>query len=116
MRLATRIWVSAFVRNETAAGFHVAVLRKGAAEAGAVFVLQRHPGGAFSLFAPAPQAMFAKGEELDRKFELVTAVSNEAEANRYIEKQVAFDSDCWVLETDGRDPPRFLALQHDAEK
>ena len=81
-----------------------------------MFVLQRHPDGNFSLYAPAPQAMFAKGEELERKFERVTAVSNEAEANSYVEKQVAFDSDCWVLETDGRDPPRLLTLLRDTGK
>lgn len=107
-RLASGIFVSAFLRAENAAGRHAVVLRKGAAEAGAIFVLQRLGNGACRMFAPAPQAALASGAA--RAFEQVATVTTEADAERYLAREAGFDPDCWVLETDGEQPPPSLNL------
>ena len=58
MRLRTDIFVAALMRRVFARGDFAAVEKKGAEEAGAVFVRQVFRDGTESLFAPAPQSVF----------------------------------------------------------
>jgi hypothetical protein len=103
-RLASSVFVSAFLRAENSAGRHAVVVRKGAAEAGAIFVLQLRKGGGCRLFGPAPQSVFAQSETGERAFERISGVDAEADAQAYLARQAKFDADCWVLETDGELP------------
>jgi len=102
MRLTSAIWVSAFLRTEQGNGAFVAVQRKGAEEAGAIFIIQNHLDGNFTLYAPAPQAMFEEGEAGERKFERVLSSVVEAETADYLQRQMKFDSDIWVVEIETR--------------
>lgn len=108
MRLASHIWVSAFIRSERASGAYATVLRKGAPEAGAIFVAHNHLDMTFSVYAPAPQSEFAAGEASERRFERVVETADEDEMRRYLDKQVSFDPDCWIVETERRDAPSML--------
>jgi hypothetical protein len=108
MRLTSEIWVSAFLRAEQASGAFATVLRRGAAQAGAIFVVHNRPDRTVSVYAPAPQAVFGLGESAERRFELVREAVSEAELRDYLDRQVAFDSDCWIVETQRRDPPNLF--------
>ncbi|EHK53596.1 DUF1491 family protein, partial [Allomesorhizobium alhagi] len=55
MRVTTDLFVSALVRRIFAAGGFAAVVKRGATEAGAVFVIARGRLGDASLYGPAPQ-------------------------------------------------------------
>ncbi len=101
MRLQSHIWVSAFLRAENAAGGFAVVQRRGASEAGAIFVVQDHRDGTLTVFGPAPQSML--DEDANRNFERVLDRVEEARVRDYLERQSRFDSDCWILETERRD-------------
>ncbi|MFZ1813233.1 MAG: DUF1491 family protein [Rhizobiaceae bacterium] len=99
MRLVSHVWVSAFLRAETGAGAYAVVVRKGAPEAGAIFVCHDHLDGYCSLYAPAPQALVEEGQS-QRIFELVEGVTDRQAMLDYLERQIRFDPDCWILETE----------------
>jgi hypothetical protein len=108
MRLTSQIWVSAFLRAQEAEGAFATVLRKGASEAGAVFIAHNRLDATYSIYAPAPQSMFAAGEVNERRFECIAEGIGEKEMADYFQRQVKFDPDCWIVETERRDPPAFL--------
>lgn len=99
MRLTSEIWVSALVRRIFADGGFAAVERRGAREAGAVFVRLRHRDGTQSLAAPAPQVLIpetsAPGE---RWFELRMAGEPAETVEALLEREIRFDGDLWVVE------------------
>jgi Uncharacterized conserved protein len=99
MRLKTEIYVSALVRRVFALGGFAAVERKGAEEAGAVFIRQRFRDGTETLYGPAPQA-YAMDEDADagRHFEVRLDHAEAAEIDAVIERERKWDSDLWVLE------------------
>ena len=70
MRLKSEIWVSAFLRRWQAEGCYGAVIRKGAAEAGAVYVIVNHLDGTLHLFGPAPGP--GQDEQGDRRSALLS--------------------------------------------
>ncbi|MBR0556503.1 DUF1491 family protein [Ciceribacter sp. L1K23] len=99
MRLKTDIYVSALVRRVFGMGGFAAVERKGAEEAGAVFIRQRFRDGTETLYGPAPQA-YAMDDEADagRHFEVRIKHAEAAEVDAVIERERKWDSDLWVLE------------------
>lgn len=101
MRLKTEIWVSAFLRRCMVEGIYGAVVRKGAAEAGAVYVIVNHLDGTCHLFGPAPGPTY--DEEGERRWaeELKGPVSLH-EATPLLERKYRFDPDIWVVEVDDR--------------
>ena len=102
-RLQSQIWVSAFIRAETVAGAYAVVSRRGAAEAGAIFVVWDHLDGSYSLFGPAPQSLAAGDEASDRLFELVCDRREPLAVRDYLVRQIRFDGDCWIVETERRE-------------
>ena len=56
MRLKSAIWVAAYVRRCYVEGASAVVRRRGAEEAGAIFIKISRLDGTAALFAPAPQA------------------------------------------------------------
>lgn len=100
MRLTSAIWFAVFMRSESARGAYVSVVKSGAQQAGAIFIVQNHLNGLFTLYSPAPQAMFEDAESGDRKFELALTNVDEQEIDAYLEKQKKFDTDLWVVETE----------------
>lgn len=109
-RLQSHVWVAAFIRAENAAGAHAVVGRRGAAEAGAIFVAQEHADGTVTVFSPAPQTMASPQAGMGgRAFERVLERAPSAAAREWLEKQIRFDGDCWIVETDRRDgDPLFV--------
>ena len=68
MRLTSEIWVSALVRRVFAQGGFAAIERRGAMEAGAIFIKWRDRDGGLRLFAPAPQAGYGEERPQERMF------------------------------------------------
>ena len=68
MRLKSAIWVAAYVRRCHLEGAFAAVRRRGAEEAGAIFVKLNRLDGTAELFGPAPQSAFEDARPADRAF------------------------------------------------
>lgn len=103
MRLRSDIFVSALVRRVFSAGDYAAVLRKGAPEAGAIFIRQRTRSGVESLYAPAPQSFFDTEDAGERLFELRLRSDDGAAVDALIDREMRFDADCWVVELEVED-------------
>ena len=60
MRLRADIWVAAYLRRCAVEGAPAVLRRRGAAEAGAIFVKVDRLDGRSALYAPAPQSALAE--------------------------------------------------------
>lgn len=100
MRLTSAMWFAVFMRMETARGAYVSVLKSGAQQAGAMFIVHNHLDGTASLYSPAPQALVDDPQADDRIFERVLSVVGQQDIDAYLEKQKNFDPDLWIIETE----------------
>ncbi len=97
MRLRTDLVVSAIVRRVFARGDYAAVEKKGAEEAGAIFLRQLFRDGRESLHGPAPQSLFDSEDSGQRLFETrLDRVETERVAEA-IARERRFDEDLWVV-------------------
>ncbi len=110
MRLKSEIWIGALLRRVFAAGSFAAVERRGADEAGAVFVRVRHRDGLETLYAPAPQSVFETGRPEDRIFEPRLARQPAAAVDALLLRETAFDPDLWIVEVETDRPDDFMTL------
>lgn len=111
MRVTSDFWVSAYVRRRNDAGRFTAVVRRGAAAAGAVFVKVSRLDGTADLYGPLPQAFFGPEETATsggRVFEKLSTGLPEAEIDERLAGERRFDPDCWVIETECRDASHDL--------
>ena len=109
-RLTSDFFVSALTRRVFNSGGFAAVMRKGAAEAGAVFLVFRGRDGLGRLVGPAPQTGYGDdaGSGGGRRFSvLAEGLDDEALAKR-IEREARFDSDVWFVELDTATPAEEL--------
>ncbi len=109
-RLKTDIWVYAWCRRVRAAGAFATIARKGAEEAGAVFVIVNRQDGSFDLLGPAPQAAFDDRNPADRLFCGLLSGVPEAEVNGRIDQETRFDSDLWLVEVEDRAGRAFVSV------
>jgi hypothetical protein len=88
-----------------------AVRRRGAEEAGAVFVKVSLLDGNAMLYVPAPQTVYEDGRPIDRFFVPASpqAVPEQAVEER-LAKEIRFDPDAWIVETEDRSGRHFLDL------
>ena len=111
MRLKSSIWVAAYLRRCQTAGVFGAVRRRGADEAGAVFVKVALLDGNAMLFVPAPQTVYDDSRPIERFF---MAISKEPLPEQSVEarlvKELRFDPDAWIVETEDRAGRHFLDL------
>ncbi|MER8366905.1 DUF1491 family protein [Mesorhizobium sp. M1348] len=98
MRVTTDLWVSALLRRVFSAGGFAAVVKRGATEAGAVFVLARGRLGEMALFGPAPQTSYDSARPDDRFFSLLGEGDDAAIFDARLERENRFDPDIWVVE------------------
>ncbi len=109
MRVTSALFVSALLRRSFGEGAPAAVVRRGSAEAGAIFVIVDRLDGTVDLYGPAPQALLDR-EIDDRQFQrLLTGVSSE-DADRRLEKERRFDPDVFVVAIEDRGGRSFLDL------
>jgi hypothetical protein len=104
MRLRSDIFVSAYIRRCAVEGVPAVLRRRGAAEAGAVFVKVDRLDGTCALYGPAPQSSFSEDGDLERRFVRMHAAEtvDPATAEERLAREVRFDSDCWIVEVEDR--------------
>lgn len=108
MRVTSDIFVSALIRRVFAHGGFAAVMRRGAAEAGAVFLVARDRSGEASRFGPAPQAGYGSAAPPERAFVPMPHMSDEDFKAR-MAREARFDPDFWLVEIEpGTEPVQDL--------
>ena len=111
MRLKSSIWVAAYLRRCQTEGIFGAVRRRGAEEAGAVFVKVALLDGNAMLYAPAPQTVYDDSRPIERLFAATSPQPvPEASAEERLAKEIRFDPDVWIVETEDRAGRHFLDL------
>ena len=110
MRLKSGIWVSAYLRRCMIEGSYAVVRRRGAKEAGAIFVKVDRLDGTSDLFGPAPQAAFDETRPIDRAFVacLREQPRPDHDVESYLARQIKFDPDVWIVEVEDRQGRNFL--------
>jgi hypothetical protein len=110
MRLKSAIWVAAYVRRCNGEGAFAAVRRRGAEEAGAIFIKLNRLDGTAELFAPAPQSAFDEANPADRAFtrSLGDAPVPEAKVEERLAREIRFDPDTWIVEIEDKAGRHFL--------
>ena len=111
MRLKSGIWVAAYLRRCNVEGVFAAVRRRGAEEAGAIFIKINRLDGTGVLYGPAAQAVFDDAQPTDRVFSI--AVGREAPApdsdiEARLVREIHFDLDVWIVEVEDRGGRNFL--------
>src|ERR1700736_1076416 len=103
MRLKSSIWVAAYLRRCQTEGIFGAVRRRGAEEAGAVFVKIGLLDGNALLYIPAPQTVYDDGRTIERFFTPTSqAPVPEPSIEERLAKEIRFDPDAWIVETEDR--------------
>ena len=112
MRLKTALWVAAYLRRCQVEGVPAVVRRRGAEEAGAVFVRISRLDGTSDLFGPAPQSEFAAAEGAARAFtpSLAECPAADASVEAYLAREMKFDPDVWIVEVEDRAARNFLDI------
>lgn len=111
MRLKSAIWVSALVRRANGVGAFTAVRRRGAEEAGAIFVKVATLDGKAALYGPALPSLDADRDTGERMFApLLPPGSPEGETEERMAREIRFDPDLWFVEIEDRDGRHFLEL------
>jgi hypothetical protein len=110
MRLKSGIWVAAYLRRRHIDGTFAVVRRRGAEEAGAVFIKISRLDGTADLFGPAPQTAFDEQQPIGRAFCACFAPQPvpEAKVEAYLASQIRFDPDLWIVEVEDGDGRHML--------
>jgi len=110
MRLKSAIWVAAYIRRCNVEGAFAAVRRRGADEAGAIFVKVNRLDGTADLFGPAPQSAFDEARPTDRLFSRCMAEPpvSDAKVEECLAREQRFDPDVWIIEVEDRAGRHFL--------
>ncbi|WP_293853251.1 DUF1491 family protein [uncultured Alsobacter sp.] len=104
MRLRSDIFVSAYIRRCGVENVPAMLRRRGAAEAGAVFVKIDRLDGSCALYGPAPQTAFGDDGDLERRFVRMheAPTIDPAAAEERLTREIRFDPDCWIVEVEDR--------------
>jgi hypothetical protein len=113
LRLRSDIWVAAYLRRCGVEGASAVLRRRGAAEAGAIFVKVDHRSGRATLYGPAPQSVAAELKPgVERIF--TRAHSGESvdssEGEERLRREIAFDPDLWIVEVENAPGDAWLDL------
>jgi len=104
MRLKSGIWVAAYLRRRHLDGTFAVVRRRGAEEAGAIFIKIDRLDGTAELYGPAPQSAVEDARAADRVFSpcFKQQPMPDADVEIYLTRQIRFDSDLWIVDVEDR--------------
>jgi hypothetical protein len=103
MRLKAEIWVKAYIRRCQVEGAAAVLARRGDEDAGAIYIKVSQLDGTALLFGPAPAGLEEAREERHWVPCLDRAPATEADADAYLQRQIDFDPDIWIIAVeDGR--------------
>jgi hypothetical protein len=112
MRITSAIFVSSLTRRLFADGLMAVVEKKGAPEAGAIFIRVVKRDRTQMLLCPAPQSYFEEKSTF-HIFEVRLENAFEVEVNEKLEREKSFDSDIWIVEIETDQPDNYLDIRHD---
>ena len=110
MRLRADFWAAAYLRRCDIEGIAAVRRRRGADEAGAIYVKLDCLDGRVALYGPAPQT------EVDREGDRVFMRLHKdewiepADAEARLAREIGFDSDIWIIEIEDRAGRTLLDL------
>lgn len=105
MRLTSEIFVSALLRRVFASGGFGVVGRRGADQAGAVFIVTRSRDGRLTLYGPAPQASYDDARPGERAFMIALEDADQDALDVRLAREGRFDPDYWVVEIEAGAAP-----------
>ena len=105
-RLRSDLVVAAILRRAQGAGATAVLRRRGAGEAGAIFISVDHLNGQSDLYAPAPPRM-NEDDDFARRFDIILPAATPLEVNDRMAREVKFDSDLWWVEIEDRQGRNF---------
>jgi hypothetical protein len=108
MRLKAEIWVKAYIRRCQVEGAPAVLVRRGDADAGAIYIKVSRLDGTALLFGPAPAGLDDAREERRWVSCLGPGPAAEGDADAYLERQAGFDPDIWVVAVDDALGRHFL--------
>ena len=100
MSVKTEIWVKGHLRRCFAAGLTGVVARRGAPEAGSVFVKVSLPGGTGRVLAPAAGPVYDDDGGRRWAAPLGGEPVRQDDIDRFLARQIAVDPDIWILDID----------------
>ena len=110
MRLRSDFWVAAYIRRCDVEGVVAVLRRRGAAEAGAVYVKHDRLDGTAALYGPAPQGDTEEGGI--RRFLRLhkEAAIGALDCEARLRREIDFDPDIWIVEVESRGDAIFLEM------
>lgn len=109
MRLKSNFFVPALIRRCAVEGAVAVLRRRGAADAGAVFVKVDRLDGTADLYGPAPQSLMESGAS-ERLFAPILLAQSPADVEARMAREMRFDPDLWLVEIEDRGGRHFLDL------
>ncbi len=106
-RLRSDIWVSAYLRRCAVEGVVAVLRRRGAAEAGAIFIKVDWLDGRASLYAPGLPDMDIE-DRSERRFEAIILEGEPLAVEERMLREIRFDPDLWMIEVEDRGGRAFL--------
>ena len=106
MRLRADIFVASLIRRCAAEGAAAVLRRRGAAEAGAIFIVIDRLDGSAALYGPAPQGELGEAQErgVERLWQRLHGAdwTTPPEIEARLGKELRFDPDLWIVEIEDR--------------
>lgn len=112
MRLRSDIFVAAYLRLRNGQNAFAVVSRRGAAEAGAIFIKIDRLDGRADLYGPAPQMVFDEANPARLFHRISKPDASPADLEERMAREVRFDSDIWIIEVEDRAGEPHLDLVH----
>jgi hypothetical protein len=103
VRLTSDFWVSALMRRVQQEGGFAAIIRRGATEAGAIFITLRSRTGELSLYGPAPQTDYEDAKPMDRLFAPLVLAGSQDDIDARLGREMRFDPDVWIVELEAEE-------------
>ncbi len=110
-RLRSDFWAGAYIRLCNGLDRPATLRRRGAAEAGAIFIVMDRLDGSQALYGPAPQSL--ADESGERLFLKMLEGDAPAIMDR-LEREARFDPDLWIIDVEARDGDPHLPLAREA--
>lgn len=101
MRVRSDFWVAAYLRRCAVEGIGAVLRRRGAAEAGTIFIKVDRLDGQSALFGPAPQSEIEAGDRRFARLHQSDWIETFAAEER-LRRELSFDVDLWIIEVEDR--------------